>query len=270
MNTFPNSEPTSLPSIELEAGQTDGLAPPPANLAPGTGNSAPDPPRPRPDLKSKILVAIADHVCVYGRHEWDRVRERPEFSRLIGKAAGDNGKRRFWRWVNAVCEPTPADKTRPHEARDVAAEALSLATERARLAAQQNIPAAPSPAYMMRAGAKASQNIDFLAGVSGIWEDAERLREHAMAPDPDSADGKRIDDPKAFDASIRRRIEVMESALHVMREIWDLEYQKRFYEGISDIIVGELAPVPEIQERVIVRLEELNRSRGMTMHAGGR
>ena len=119
----------------------------------------------------------------------------------------------------------------------------------------------------MRAGAGAAKNIDFLAAVYEIWADAERLREHAMGLDENSPDGKCINDPKLFDASIHRRIEVMEAALRVMQEIWDLEYQQRFYDGITEIIVGELASVPEIQERVIRRLAELNKRRGMTVHA---
>lgn len=219
------------------------------------------------DLKARILAEIAAHVPIYGRRQWDRIRERPEFAHLIGRASGSKGRRKFWRWVSAVCEPTPADQTRPHEARDAATGALEEATKRARLAAQQNLPAAPSPAYLMRAGAQAAKNIDFLAAVNTIWADAERLREHAMALDEAAPDGKRIEDAKLFDASIRRRVEVMESALGVMREIWDLQYQQRFYDGITDIIVEELSGVPEIQERVVRKLIDLNNSRGMTMHA---
>jgi hypothetical protein len=220
-----------------------------------------------PGLRAKIWTAIAEHVRDHGRRRWDLVRERAEFAHVIGKAAGAAGKRRFWRWVSAVCEPPPPDKTRPHEARGAATEALSSATERARLAAQRNLPAAPSPAYMARAGAQATQNIDFLAAVTLIWADAERLRELAMQPDETSPDGKRIADAKVFDASIRRRVEVMESALRVMQEIWDLNFQEQFYNAITEIIVSELEEVPDVQERVIRRLVDLNNSRGMTIHA---
>jgi hypothetical protein len=169
------------------------------------------------ELKAAILTAIAEHVRAHGRRQWDLIRERPEFAPLIGREAGVNGKRRFWRWVNAVCEPPPADRTRPHEAREVTADALRSATERARLAAERNLPAAPSPSYLMRAGADASKNLDFLAAVHLIWADAERLREHAMRIDQTAPDGMAISDGKLFDASIRRRVEVMESALRVMR-----------------------------------------------------
>jgi hypothetical protein len=218
-------------------------------------------------IKQAILTAIGLHLREHGRRRWDLLREHPAYASVIGKAAGEKGRRKFWRWVQAMTEPAPPDATRPHEARAAADEALATATDRARRAAEQNIPVAPSPAYMMRAGAKGPTNIDFLAAVSGIWADAQRLREQAMGPDETSPDGQRIEDAKMFDASIRRRTEVMESALGVMREIWDLQYQQRFYDGITAIIVDELAEVPEIQERVIRKLAELNKSRGMTVHA---
>ena len=80
--------------------------------------------------------------------------------------------------------------------------------------------------------------------------------------------GKRIEDARTFpDRSIGRRLEIIETAVQLMREIWDLGFQERFYDGITQIIVEELAPVPEIQGRVIQRLTELNNSRGMTVNA---
>ena len=221
-------------------------------------------------LKQRILAEIATHIRDHGRHEWDSLREHPEFKPVIGKEAGASGQRKFWRWVRSVCEPPPPSQTRPYEARAAADNALDSATERARQAAQRNLPVAPSPAYFARSGADASRNIDFLAEVGAIWEDARRLRELAMKADETSPDGKRIEDVKLFDASIRRRIEVMESALRVMQEIWDLNYQQQFYDGITNIIVNELAVVPDIQELVIAKLVELNKNRGMTIHGGTR
>jgi hypothetical protein len=220
-------------------------------------------------LKQRILADLGVHIRTYGRTEWDRVRENPAYAHVIGKAAGEAGRRKFWRWVKAVSEPAPADKTRPHEAREVAEEGLAQATRQAR-EAEKHLPAAPSPAYIMRSGAKAAKNIDFLASLNQIWADAEWMREQALAGDPEGPEGQRIDDMKTFDASIRRRLEVMDSALKAMREIWDLDFQKRYYDGIKDIIVSELAPYPEVQARVIRRLADLNKSRGMTMYAEAR
>lgn len=171
-----------------------------------------------PDIKARILSEISPHVRVYGRREWDRIREKPEYAAVIGKASGPNGKRTFFRWVDSVLQPTPPDVTRPHEAREAATAGLAAATQQARLAAQKNLPAAPSPAYLMRAGAEGAKNIDFLAAIGVIWEDAVRLRDQALEPDDTSPDGTRIADTKGFDASIKRRLEVVDSALSVMQD----------------------------------------------------
>lgn len=240
-----------------------------ATMEPGP-SAAVSPAASKSHLKLKIFAAIAEHIRTHGRKHWDLVREDPEFAHVIGKAAGGSGKRKFWRYVDAVSEIPPPDKTKPHEARAIATDALSQATERARLAAQQNLPAAPSPAYMMRAGAQASENLDFFREIPRMWADIERLRLQAMGSDEESPDGNSIDDPKMFDVSIRRRIELMESALRVMQEMWDVQQQQRLYDAITEIIVGELAAVPDIQQRVVAKLVELNKNRGMTIFAGAR
>lgn len=218
------------------------------------------------EIKVRILHDIAAHVKVYGRTNWDAIREHPDYAALIGKETGSAGERKFFRWVKQVCEPVDSDLGRPKSEVEVTANILNAATHEARVAAMKHVPAAPSPAYIMREGSKAHQNIDFLAAVNTIWADAELLREFAMMPDP-ATGGQRIKNPSLFDNSIRRRIDVMESALKVMQEIWDLQYQQRFYDAIVDLIVEELGSVPDIQRRVIERLAELNNRRGMTIYA---
>lgn len=224
------------------------------------------------DLKDRILAEIAAHVRVYGRAQWDKVRERPEFAHVIGKEAGPAGRRKFFRWVDTVCAPRPDDADgpgRPHEGREASGEALSDAQKRALLAAQKNIPAAPSPAYLMRKGADADNQINFLAIVHEIMGDVTKLRAMSLKDDPDAPDGtgKRISNPHLFGQAIDKRLRVMETALKVMQEIWDLQYQQRFYDEITSIIVEELTIYPDIQERVIRRLADLNNRRGMTLFA---
>lgn len=222
------------------------------------------------EIKDRVLVDIAAHVRIYGRTRWDLVREKPEFAHVIGKAAGDSGKTRFFRWVDVVCAPRPDDATgagRPHEGREIAAEALSDAQRRALLAAQKNLPTAPSPAYLMRKGADAENQINFLAVVHELMADVLKLREMSVTPDEAAKGGERIKNPHLFTQSITQRLRVMETALKVMQEIWDLQYQQRFYDEITQIIVDEVAAFPEAQARIIRRLADLNSRRGMTIYA---
>jgi hypothetical protein len=220
-----------------------------------------------PDLKSKILAAIVVHIQTHGHRHWRLLQERPEFAHVIGKASGPSGVRKLRRWVKSVSTATPADRTRPHENREAADDALRSAIVGAREAAQKNLPTAPPPSYLMAGGAQATKNIDFLAGVGLLWEDALRLRDHGLKADPNSNDGTSIEDPKVFSGSIGRRLEILESALGITRQVWDLDHQRQLYEAITEIIVEELASVPDIQRRVIIKLTELNNRRGMTIHA---
>lgn len=219
------------------------------------------------EMKRKILVAISDHMVEHGRHHWNLVRERPEFAPVIGKESGPAGQRKFYRWVAQVSQPIPPDKTRPHEARQVAENAMEIASLRARSAADQNLPAVPTPSYFLRAGADAERQVNLLAVVNQTLIDAERLRDHAMRPDENTPGGAAIANEKAFDASIRRRLDVVQTAVNLRREIYDLEYYEKFYRAVGDIIIEELSAFPEVQGRVIERLAEFSRSQGMVVQA---
>lgn len=224
------------------------------------------------DLKSRILAEIATHLSVYGRSEWDRIREHPSYSHLIGKEAGSAGKRKFYRWVEGVTGGLPAVNVgagRPFEAGEAAVAALGDGKRRALLAAQKNIPAAPSPAYLMRKGAGAENSINFLAMVHRLLADGEKLRANAVKADENAADGsgEKITNPFVFNQSIAARLKVMDTALRVMQEIWDLQYQQRFYDAITSIIVDKLDAFPELQLEIIEELEKLNNRQGMTLHA---
>ena len=60
---------------------------------------------PSPSLKALTLAAIAAHIQIHGRRNWDLVREDPRFAAVIGKSAGEAGRRKLFRWVQAMSEP---------------------------------------------------------------------------------------------------------------------------------------------------------------------
>jgi hypothetical protein len=119
----------------------------------------------------------------------------------------------------------------------------------------------------MRKGAQAENQINFLAIVHELMADVGKLRGMSVVADEAAADGERVKNPHLFGQAIDKRLRVMETALKVMQEIWDLQYQQRFYDEITEIIVTELAAIPDVQERVIRRLADLNNRRGMTLYA---
>jgi hypothetical protein len=216
------------------------------------------------DLKLRILADIAEHLAVYGRTNWKAICEAPDYAPIIGEQAGPSGKRKFMRWVNSVATPLRPDRTRPHEAAGVAGEAMAEARRRARLAARKNVPAPPSPAYMLRKGPKAEETINLLTDLERLWWDSILLRTESVEADEQAPSGERITNVRKFSGSIKRRMEVINTTMRVQGEIWDLKYQKKFYDEIIDIIVNVLADQPEKQQLVIERIVKLNETAGMT------
>lgn len=215
------------------------------------------------DEKGQVLAAIREHVRVFGRRDWKRIRDR--FPNVAD--------RKFFRWVALVTETAPGDPRKHVRTSDLVrgekAETLRGAVDEARELAAKNIPAAPPPEYLARTGAAGRRNIDFLAATNEIWGDVMLLRDYAMNPDPElKGTPKSIKNPMYFDTSIKRRLDVMDSALRAMQAIWDLHYMEKFFQNIVQIIVEEIGPAnPEVQLRVLQRLQALNDRTGMTIHA---
>lgn len=220
------------------------------------------------ELKDRILAEIAAHVRVYGRERWDLIREKPEFAPIIGKEAGGAGKRKFYRWVDAVLGgvPTPHDaQGRPFEHVDASIAAMDDGRKRALLAAQKNLPAAPSPAYLVRKGTQAETSLNFLTIVHEVMRDIAMIRAQSVKTLEDGTE--KITNLHFFGQQIDKRMKAMDTALRVMQEVWDLQYQQKFYDEIVAIIVEVMAPYPEAQAEAIERLEALNARRGMTLYA---
>jgi hypothetical protein len=223
------------------------------------------PEEPATDLKADILAAIAEHLRQHGAGQWKLVRERPEFAPIIGAQAGEAGRRKFYRWLAKVSEPMPADKTRPHEGRAVAEDALANAVERAQAVMALHLPAAPSPTFLMKMGADADVKINMVAAVGEIWSDLQLVRAHAF--ECNGSDGHRLKSTKILSESAKSRLAVLESTVRLMKEIYDFAGLRRMYQGIIDIIVSELAEDPQAQARVLDRLQDLNNAQAMTPFA---
>jgi hypothetical protein len=219
-------------------------------------------------LKTEILAAIAEHLRVQGPRRWKLVRERLEFAPVIGEQAGEAGRRKFYRWLKSVREPMAADRTRPHEGRTVAEDALADAAERARIAAERHLPAAPSPAFFMKLGAEAEVRVDFVGAIDEVWNDFQLIR--AQAFEDDGSGGHRLKSPKVLMESAKSRLATIETVVRLVKEIYDLDALHRRYRCLSDIIITELADVPDIQMRVLDRLEALNNAQAMTPFAEAR
>lgn len=111
-------------------------------------------------MQMEIKRVMAMHLREQGDCNWHVVRERPEFAPWIGEASGEAGRRKFFRWKKKLRRPLPADRTRPHDGRELHDEQQAWARAEARAAAQaagQLIPL--SPRHILAAGATATRSI---------------------------------------------------------------------------------------------------------------
>jgi hypothetical protein len=201
-------------------------------------------------LRDTVMAEIATHLKVHGPKDWHLIRDR--YPAELGGPTGSVGERKFYRWVKRVQD-------------GILPGAKAEAIKKAKSAVSRNLPATPPPEYITRRGAAATRNIDFLTTLSEVVGDIELMREYSS----EMKDGARkIKNPMYFDISIKRRLDVMETAIRIMQEVWDLERMEGFYYEIIDIISSEILPIePAIAKRIMTRLQALNDKRAMTVHA---
>lgn len=212
--------------------------------------------------KEAFIRAVQQHLSAVGASNWkvvfDRFPDLPDATK--------------WRWVriakkvevprpeliNARAKIVQKTKKLPHDARKKEAQSNGTSS------VAHNIPAAPSPDYIARTGESGLQNLDFVAEIHSLYADATMLREFSIASSVDASGAKieKIKNPVMFDKSIVRRATLLENAIRAVQEVWDLRTMQHFYETIIDEIGTES---PEVQQRIIQRLAELNAKMGMTM-----
>lgn len=216
-----------------------------------------------PRLKSSFMATVAQHLATVGSNNWTPVLQ----------SHPDIGEATKWRWIreakaadvpkpqliNAKAKLVQKVKNLPKDARRVEAEENGTTT------IARQLPAAPSPNYIAKTGENGLQTLDFVAEIHSLYRDATMLRAFAISTVVDAdgvITGEKIKNPAAFDKSIVRRADLLETAIKAVQEVWDLRTMQNFYETIIEEIGVES---PECQKRIMTRLAELNSKVGMTM-----
>jgi hypothetical protein len=207
-------------------------------------------------LKTKILKRMAQHLRERGRGNYDLIREDPEFASVIGRAAGESGRRKFFRWLERVGKTAPADTTRPHEDREVAEEQAAWAKRVAEEIHAANPHVSPSPAYIAKTGNDGRNRLNFVACAHQIFADIDLLRREALVVDTTAPGGVAVKDTALLDLSIRRAMQMLDTLTRVGSHMMDLDLNEEFYKMIIDIVVQEM---PEDQMKATMhRLKDLN------------
>ena len=212
--------------------------------------------------KAEFLAAVARHLATVGANNWNAVLDEFPDIQVSSK----------WRWIraakaadvpkpqliNARAKLIQKVKKLPPDARTI--EARENGTERI----AKHLSASPRPEYIARTGEAGMQTLDFVAEIHTLYSDANKLRAYALSigKDENGETVEKIKNPAAFDKSIVRRANLLETAIKAVQEVWDLRTMQAFYETIIEEIGKES---PEAQRRIMARLAELNSKSGMTM-----
>ena len=204
------------------------------------------PPDERLAFKQRVKAAIAEHLQLRSEEPWDVLRELAEFAPFIGKEAGPTGARLFFRWLEEVTSPTPADKTRPHEGRAQAESHQAWSKETAKVFVQRGSQLA-TPRMVMRYGRllpdleqKALQSLS----------DAEALRLLATGHDPASPMGFQILHPKFFTDAHKMGLAALNCLAKLQAQQLELEDRAAVYEALISLIETELKDHPDLQRCV--------------------
>lgn len=210
-----------------------------------------------PERKAVVMDGIKRHLGEHGQKNYNLLFEKfPDVERGT-----------IWTWLREV-------RNEPASMREIA-QAQAQLQERIQNETSAHIPSPLksenlSPALVAKAGAPIVRQIDFGAEIPKLYHDAEMLRafsvkeviEAAENGDPDAQKiVEKIKNPMQFEKSIRSRASVIETALKITREIWDMRRVHEMYECVVDEIgKADL----ETQKRILTRLAALNGRLGMT------
>jgi len=215
-----------------------------------------------PRIKAAYMDAVAKHLATVGSNNWTAVLD--QFPNI--------GAATKWRWIRdakTADVPKPqlinakaklVQKVRKIRKDDRALESEADGTERI----TRHLPAAPSPNYIAKTGEQGLATIDFVAEIYSLYRDAQMLRAFGIKTvvADDGTVTEKILNPAAFDKSIVRRADLLETAIKAVQEVWDLRTMQNFYETIIEEIGAES---PEVQRRIMERLAILNSKQGLTM-----
>lgn len=206
------------------------------------------------ELKPAVLAAIAVHIQSVGCRKWSLLRERPEFSHIIGAASGASGERRFWRWRETVVGELGEDATRPHDGRDANESHKAWAEEQAQEATDV-LPAVPPAAFFVKQGADGFATIDLFAAATQMWDDLGLSRAALIEITPGGLKAKCA---KALGANVVYRATVMERIVGLLEQVYGLKNLHARYKTIVGFLMEDLAGYPELQRRLLDRLKRCN------------
>lgn len=212
--------------------------------------------RPSDDRKREIIDAIRQHLLIEGPRNWDEFAERyPDISRPT-----------LFRYIREVREAieSAAGVESPGALR-LAQKRIRTHTEdpeRLQKKVKAHLPAAPSPAVVAEDPQGAMRAFDFMSYFHRILADAEMVRNSAVVKNEDGSE--KLRNPVVMDRSVARRLAIIETYLHSMETVYNLEKIQELYRIVINA-VGKADP--ETQQAILAELRRANNAHGLTIQA---
>jgi hypothetical protein len=202
-------------------------------------------------LRRQVKADVEEHLLEHGEAKltativetWAHASSRYALRRLVAEILAE------------PLSPEALERSR----RLIAERTATMTNERDTEAAQngtsdtaRHIPAAPSPAYIARHGVGELDRLDFFTELNLLFRDARFLRDSAVRKD---GDGERITNPRTFDRSISRRLEILATTIETQKQLWDLKTMEEFYNALVEEVAAES---PECARRIQARLAARN------------
>lgn len=124
------------------------------------------------------------------------------------------------------------------------------------------LPVAPSPAVIAADPHGAMQAFDFMKYFHKILADAELVRNSAVVKNADGTE--KLRNPVVMDRSVARRLSIIETYLHSMETVYNLEKIQELYRIVINA-VGKADP--DTQQAILAELRRANNAHGLTMAA---
>jgi hypothetical protein len=187
------------------------------------------------DLKAQVIQELRDAIKKYGAEAAPR---------LVRERYPDVAKPTWYRWL-----------------KEVNASPLEVAIDVAKKAAK-HLPSPPSPAYVLDRPVEARKNFNLMGQVERLASDAELLRSYSMRQT--EGGGEAIKIPTFFAQSINLRCNVIDMAVRLYQQVYDMRRMQNFYDACLEEIAAES---PDVALRITERLAKLNSETGMTIDA---
>lgn len=133
---------------------------------------------------------------------------------------------------------------------------------------KMHLPTAPSPAIVASMDPMVSRNLfDFMAYFYRVVNDAELMRDKSVRDETDQATGDKrevLSNPVLMDNSIRRRLQIMDTYLKSMEQLYNVEKLQELF----SLVIDEVGKADtNVQQAILARLRMLNDAKGLNIGA---